>query len=1070
MQKTSRLFYYFLLFSAFLSTSAFAQSPVNYVDPFIGTAKSDVFTRWGSEGGTYPGAVAPSGYIQLSPETRGGGTYNYDDSSIFYFSCTRHMSGFPSGSAGRLFIMPVSGDATIDAGYNRQFSHRNEKAEPGYYSVLLDDGILAEATATERSGMFRFTFPAGMIPKIMIRDAGQVVSKSSRLIHSANSVFLFSSDAKDLETRKDATVISFKPTPGKKSEIVLRLSVSGAGVESAKRNLEVEIGQDGFNQVKAKTKTKWSKELSVVEVTDSSTSNKTIFYTALYHSLLLPWIISDVDGNYRGADGKIHKTNGKAQYGGFSPWDTFRSLHPLLTLLYPEKQRDMLLSMLDIYQQSGFLPIESMTGNHSVPIIADSYLKGISGIDRLLAYRAMKKSIMEPPFLQHDMEAFLQQGYIPFSYPESVTRTVEYAYDNWALASYAKSIMKNDKDHEILMKRSSHYRNLFNVQDLSMLPRKDEEFKMNPGTIGYKEGDKWVYSYFVPHNGKDLVNLKGGNKAFADQLDAAFADSLLVFDNETVFHVPYLFNDADDPARTQKWVRKFMQERFGTGPGGLPGNDDLGSMSSWYVFSALGFYPVSPGRPDYAIGSPLLKSVTLQLRNGKKFRISSHHNNDTNYYIQSIRLNNKKYISNTLSHSAIVKGGGLEFEMGPGPKNIFPPSHGDARIQVTSASVSKKEVEPNEPFRIYFNLRNQGDLGTKIVRLYVNGQVYDSINCLVPASGSVTDSIVCRLYPFGPSVVKIDESNSMELEVTKPVAGSPETLQIKGLFVSPMLQLNEMQRMHFVAKNIGGETRGFNIPLMLKDSVIKTLDVTLRPGQEIKLTAEFAAHKEGFQDVSVHGTKQQFKVYSKANDAVVLSLEMKNIEEGKIIKDQSGWKNNGMIITTKNQPVKPGSDLLLGEDCYIEVPNATSLDVMNESLTMMAWVHPEKETRGLVDLLTKGDNHVLQLSGNKLGFFAGGWGRGDCMVDLPANWVGNWHHIAGVCDGNSLQVYIDGKLMGKTTLADPVNLSVTSKWNVGRNEEFPNERIFHGYMNRIKVFTAPLTETEILQEMGKAQQ
>jgi predicted alpha-1,2-mannosidase len=283
----------------------------------------------------------------------------------------------------------------------------------------------------------------------------------------------------------------------------------------------------------------------------------------------------------------------------------------LLTLLYPDKQQDVILSMLDIYKQTGHLPTESMTGNHVIPIIVDSYLKGITGFDSRLAYTAMKKSVLEPPFVQSDMEIFNQKGYIPFTRSESVTRTVEYAYDDWALSQFAKNVVHENKDYLLLQNRAFNYRNLLNTGDLFMLPRNDSEFKLQPGMSGYKEGDKWVYSYFVPHNANDLINLMGGNEQFTARLDSALANNVILFDNETVFHLPYQFNQAGNPALTQKWLRQIMLQRFSNSPGGLPGNDDLGSTSSWYVFSAMGIYPVCPGRPDYAIGTPLFKSVMI---------------------------------------------------------------------------------------------------------------------------------------------------------------------------------------------------------------------------------------------------------------------------------------------------------------------------------------------------------------------------------------------------------------------------------------------------------------------------
>ncbi|MBS1935583.1 MAG: GH92 family glycosyl hydrolase, partial [Bacteroidetes bacterium] len=630
-----------------------------YVDPFIGTAKSDVVTKWGDEGGTYPGAVAPSGFIQLSPETHVSAAkgYNYYDSSIYFFSCLHHASGFPEGSSGRLYVMPVTcepGDFKLGK-YSRPFSHKKEKAEPGYYKVAFsDDGTLLEATVAQRSGMFRFTFPENVIPEIFIGDAGKIEAVSKNKLHLSAHHAVINFD-KNFSERKDVdggSIFVFKKSACPQS-IIFKISASTIDEQSAQKNIDKELGGLSFDALYKKTKQQWSEELSVAEVEDANEKNKTIFYTALYHSLLIPWIISDADGNYRGHDGLIHKATGKNEYGQFSPWDTFRSLHPLLCLLYPDKQKDMVLSMLDIFKQTHRLPTESMTGNHSVPIIVDSYLKGIEGIDSNLAYDAMKKSIMVPPFKQDDLSVYHEKGYVPFLYPESVTRTVEYAYDDWALSQFAKKVMHDNETYSMEQQRGLDYKNLFNASELFLLPRNNNEFKLQPGNSGYKEGDQWVYSFFVPQNANDLINLMGGDSAFSNRLDTALTEQKIIFDNETVFHLPYLFNEMNRTDLTQKWIRKIMRDRFNATPGGLPGNDDLGAVSSWYVFSAFGFYPFCPGNPYYTIGSPIFKSVTLHLVHQKKIIIKSTGNSEKNIYVRSVSINNKQYKQSSIAHSLI---------------------------------------------------------------------------------------------------------------------------------------------------------------------------------------------------------------------------------------------------------------------------------------------------------------------------------------------------------------------------------------------------------------------------------
>ncbi len=653
--------------------SAQLHDVLSYVNPVIGTSTSDVYTKWGNEGGCYPGAVAPSGFIQLTPQTRNNG-YDYKDSSIHYFSCLNHSSGFPGGSSGDLYLMPVNNlNQPNPLVTGRPFNHKSEKAEPGYYRVTLDDDhTMVEATASIYNGTFRITFPKGVVPKIFISDAGVISFHAHNSLHGTknNVVINFNEVYNSIQQLTDGAILKFPSVSTAPTILIIRLSASHIATANAERNLEAE-SKKPFDAIKNDTRGSWKKYLSVVDIKDNNAINKQKFYTALYHSLLIPWVISDVEGNYQGADGLIHKTKGHYEYGKFSPWDTYRSLHPMLSLLYPEKQADILSSMMDFYNQSGHLPTESMTGNHAIDIIVDAYLKGFKGIDSLEVYRAMKQQVMTGPFIQKDMKTYLTNGYISSAYPESVTRTVEYAYDDWALAQFAKKVMHDRFDYDSLMILSNNYKNLFYADSMFLLPRHGNEFLKNPGTIGYKEGDKWVYSYAVPFDARSLINYMGGNEQFASRLNKALDNQQIVFDNETVFHVPYLFNFAHREDLTQKWVRQIIDKRFSTKPEGLPGNDDLGATSSWFVLSALGIYPFCPGTPDYTIGSPLFASVTLHFANNKTFRIKSLHSGAGNYYVHSLKLNNQPFRQLSISHAAVMKGGEMVFDMNRNSSNTW---------------------------------------------------------------------------------------------------------------------------------------------------------------------------------------------------------------------------------------------------------------------------------------------------------------------------------------------------------------------------------------------------------------
>lgn len=1052
---------------------------LHYVNPFIGTAKSNVLTKWGSEGGTYPGAVAPAGAIQLSPETRVNGApgYNYKDSSICYFSCFGHFSGFPGGSSGRFFIMPVNAEQQFEPGnYNRRFLHRNEVASPGYYKVVFDDNhTIAEATASTRTGIFRLTFPANIVPVIFIGDAGEIKQPSKRILHAANGLVVinFSEDFAEKKQVKGGWIYTFKSSAQHSSQIILKLSRSSTSFENARNNIDKEIGSRDFDEVRKQTSEEWGKKLSVVNITDKNEQNKTVFYTALYHSLLIPWVIDDADGSYMGYDGKVHQKTGKNQYGGFSPWDTFRSLNPLLTLLYPDKEKDVILSMLDVYKQTGHLPTESMTGNHAIPIIVDSYLKGIRGFDETLAYKAMKSNIIDTPFVQSDMKIYQQDGYIPFTNAESVTRTVEYAYDDWALAQFAGQVVNDNKEYSLLMDRSYSYRNLLNPDELFLLPRNKKEFKLQPGMSGYKEGDKWVYTYFVPQNTRDLVNLLGGDDKFAGRLDSALVNNVILFDNETVFHLPYLFNQAGNPALTQKWCRQIMLKRFSNTPGGLPGNDDLGSTSSWYVFSSMGIYPVCPGRPLYAIGSPLFQSVTLNLPNGRKFVINAKDQSAKNSYVQALNVNGRTWQQLTVPHDLLIKGGEMNFTLSnrPGKSSVnkapveLSETKTAARFQILKFSVSKSIVEPDEPFTVHFSIANNGSAGTKIVKLLVNGTPYAFKNSLVASGETIRDSIRCRLYPLGKTTVSIEGTAPVIITVTGPHMQAVYPFKITELRAIPVVKLNDTQQIAYSVQNITGIGQVCQIPVCINDTTIFTDTIALTPGEKTMIKHVIKARRKGFQRISINDAQAKYKVYQNELESLLLDMPEADTVSAKMVSDRSGFGNNGCIMPPGISHIgAKNNELMFGENCFVEVPNAASLDLMGNTITMMAWVYPTGDDNGLVDIFTKGDSHVLQVKdGKTLTFFAGGWGRGDCTADLPSDWKNHWHHIAGVCTGNTLFLYIDGILKSTTVMEDVVDLSNNNKWTFGRNEEFPSQRIYHGYIDGIKIYKQPLSQEDILK-------
>ncbi|WPV65850.1 GH92 family glycosyl hydrolase [Chitinophaga sp. LS1] len=1055
MNLTANIRYILLLILFSNAAGAQVKSPVAYVNPFIGTTKSAVLTKWGNEGGCYPGAVAPHGYYQLTPETRRTGAkgYDYQDSSICYFTCEDHHSGFPGGSAGSVFVMPVSNSQSFDADhYCRRFSHKDEYAEPGYYKVLFrDDQTLVEMTASRDGGVFRFTFLDKGTPEVF-PDKG-----TSKNISAKDKPANFS--AKGTPHIFTSTPLQFNIKP-----IEQQVLTNGTVYTFPKGTtiIEARIGneQRSFDAVRAATYKQWNDLLSVVEINDDNEKGKAIFYTALYHSLLLPWL-------------------NEGKYSGFSPWDTFRTLHPLLSLLYPDLQAAMIRSMLDVYHSTGHLPTESMTGNHSIPIITDAYFKGIP-MDKEEVYKAMQKSINDTPYLQADMPAYHELGYVPSTYPESVTRTVEYAYDDWALNLFAKEAMHEKVSDD----RSLAFQQLLHIPSLFLLPRNKDVFKLNPGNTGYKEGDQWVYSFFVPQHPRELINRMGGDELFSLRLDTALEKQHIIFDNETVFHVPYLFNDANRPDLTQLWVRKIMKDRFSNTPGGLPGNDDLGSTSSWYIFSAMGLYPVAPGKPLYALGIPAFREMKIHLKEGKVLTIKS---NDTHApYVQQVRLNGVAYKGLNMAHEFIKRGGTLEFETGVVPV-VTRDNVNRTVIRLTEISMDSVAT-PDQPFPIGFTLINNGDAGVYRIKVTLNGKLYGSKNCLIGKGARLRDSIQVYLYKAGENILQLNEQAERTVQLKVPLANVAPV--ISDLVLKPLIKKDSVQHIAFAVMNKQGTKKAFTIPVNLNGKVFYTAKLILEPGEQKVVTCQVKVVVTGWQTVSIGGISERFKVYKDPMESLLLSLEgTKDVSgfenDGQVIRSENskeGTGNGQIIIAEKSQHVTASGNTvasdnsqsisasgnspkaanpLFGPDYYIEVPNARSLDELGTTLTMMAWIYPTEQTPGLVDVFSKGDTHVLQITnGRMLSFFAGGWGRGDITVPLPEHWLNHWHHIAGVCDKQGLKLYIDGVLKGETKLDTPVNLSVGNKWTLGRNEEFPGTRIFKGYIQQAKVFFDPIEITD----------
>jgi len=709
-----------------LSCSHGGGDPARHVDPLIGT---------GGHGHTFPAATVPFGMVQLGPDTRlegwdGCSAYHYSDDVVYGFSHT-HLSGTGCSDYGDILVMATTGDVMLEQGegedtsngYRSRFSHGTERAEPGYYAVRLDDyGIGAEMTVTARAGMHRYTFPAAerasIIVDLLHRDRvidssirvvddksieghrrSRAWAKDQRVYFAAEFSEPFVSygvalDDRSLEGASSAAggnVKAFFDFDAEKgATVIMRIGISAVDIEGARRNLQAEMPHWDFDRVRSDARALWNGSLGRISVHGGTDAQLTTFYTALYHSMIAPNLYVDVDGRYRGRDLEIHTAGGFDYYTVFSLWDTYRATHPLFTIIERERTEDFIETMLAQYRQGGMLPVwelssnetGTMIGYHSVPVIADAWAKGIRGFDPALALEAMKHSADQDGL---GLKYYKKYGFIPAeSEGASVSRTLEYAYDDWCIAGFAGSIGAAN-DYDRFIRRAQGYRHIFDPSTGFMRPRINGGWlsPFDPSEINfhYTEANAWQYAFYVPQDVEGLIELMGGRDAFASKLDDLFTTSSetsgieqpdvsgligqYAHGNEPSQHMAYLYNFAGMPWKTQERVREIMDTMYGDAPDGLCGNEDCGQMSSWYVFSALGFYPVTPGSDIYVIGSPLFRKAEIRLENGRTFRISAKGLSEENVYIQGARLRGEPYSKSYIRHEDIMSGGDLVFEMGP---------------------------------------------------------------------------------------------------------------------------------------------------------------------------------------------------------------------------------------------------------------------------------------------------------------------------------------------------------------------------------------------------------------------
>ena len=697
----------------------------DYVNPFIGT---------GGHGHTFPGATLPFGMMQLSPDTRfdgwdGCSGYHYSDSVIYGFSHT-HLSGTGVSDYGDLLIVPQNGKPRVDPGYSSRrgykskFSHSNEKASPGYYSVTLDDPeIDVRLTVAERSGLHEYKFNNKKGKKFILIDLDhrdQLLSSSLNIIDkqsiSGSRVsrawaeeqhFYFHLEIdvpyqKARSIHKNGRHKLLLIFPRSTSKVKLRVGMSAVDIDGAKENLEEEITDWNFENLRAKALIKWDLELSKIQFSTSSIEIMSNFYTALYHSFIAPNIFSDVNGKYRGHDGNIHQlnTDKEKQYTVFSLWDTYRATHPLYTLTQVERTNDFINTFLRQYNEGGDLPVwelagnetECMIGYHSVSVIADAYTKGIRDFDANKALNAMKAT---SNFDEHGKSGFQNNGVINSSQePESVSKNLEYAYDEFCINQMEHAIYNEEARNTLAPMRGNEEFNFVNSFDPStqfMRARKNgmwhSPFEPSEVNFNYTEANSWQYSLYAPHAIGVLRKLIGGNYALESWLDRLFTtESQLegrhqvditgligqyAHGNEPSHHMAYLYNYTSAPEKTAFYVDKILKEMYQNAPDGLSGNEDCGQMSSWYVLSSMGLYQVAPSNPYYDFGRPIMDEATIKIDVNKSFIIKTINNSSENKYIQSILLNGKEINQTYIAHNDIIAGGELIFNMGAQPNENY---------------------------------------------------------------------------------------------------------------------------------------------------------------------------------------------------------------------------------------------------------------------------------------------------------------------------------------------------------------------------------------------------------------
>lgn len=709
----------------------------DYVNPIIGS---------GGHGHVFVGASVPFGAMQLGPQNINKGWdwcsgYHYSDDVVIGFS-HNHLSGTGCGDLGDIILMPYTGamrtiqdqGANPETSASSKYSHANEVAQPGYYRLLLDNGVDVELTATARVGMHHYQYPAEGEPRLLIDlDNGNGTScfesyiekvdentiVGYRYVHGwtpTHKIFFYATVNQPIV---DLTTFVVDTEQGKDSlkadrvkgvatfaegttDVLVKVATSSVSIENAKQNMEAELPEWDFAATRNAAVDQWNEALSVIEI-EGTEKQKNIFYTALYHAFIAPTLYCDVNGEYAGVDGQIYTAENNVNYTTFSLWDTYRTLHPMFTIIRPDLVPGMVNAMLAIYDQNGVLPVWpllsgetwTMPGYSAVPVIADAYLKGFEGFDAERALNAMIATATSAKM--NGVPEFMQYGYIPADKKgEATSINLEYAADDWGLALMAKKMGRMDV-YDTFMKRAKSYQLFWDGNIKKLHPKMADGSWYEPydpflanhrDHVGdFTEGNGWEYTFMVPQHPDGLVALHGSDDAFIANLDSLFVVEgdlgegappdvsgmigQYAHGNEPNHHIPYMYAYAGAQWKTAERVRMLQEEFYTDDENGYCGNEDCGQMSAWHIMSALGFYQVNPSNGIFVFGSPLFKKATVRLPEGKTFVVEAPNNSDKNVYIASVKLNGEAYDKAYITYEDIMKGGTLTFEMSAEPNKDF---------------------------------------------------------------------------------------------------------------------------------------------------------------------------------------------------------------------------------------------------------------------------------------------------------------------------------------------------------------------------------------------------------------